>query len=213
MGRVVKGLFAGVTGKIGNVVLIQGKQGTLIREAVERGTMNRNPNQDAQFSKIKMMSQFLSPLVLFLRKGFCEGVGRRSAFNLAMSYNLHNALTGSASKWAIDYQNISVSRGSLLPAAGAAGSVTATEATFTWENNGGRGSALDDDEALVMVLNTTKGEHLFKPALGAKRADCKDVLPLHADWKGDRVALYLGFASADGKLSANSVFLGEMTVE
>ena len=66
------------------------------------------------------------------------------------------------------------------------------------------------DLAMPLVFNKDKGEAVFNTA-AATRADGTAEVNTPADWVGDKVELYLGFISADGKTVANSVSLGEET--
>lgn len=213
MARIKDGSFLGASGKFGkDFVFVQAKNGTYVRQAVERSTMASSEGQKKQSTKFGVMMNFLKHMSLFLHMGYCERDGRKTSFAMAMSYNLRNAMKDGEAGWTIDYTQVRVSGGSLTPADGAQVAMTSAEALFTWTDNSGVGTAAADDVALPLAYNIGKGEALYIPRLGAVRHDGKAVLPLSREWKGQQVALYLGFASADGSLSADSVFLGLVVV-
>ena len=68
-----------------------------------------------------------------------------------------------------------------------------------------------DSKLPITAFNTDKGEAVFSTA-AATRADQSAELNFPADWNGDTVELYIGFASADGINVANSIYLGNHAV-
>lgn len=213
MARIKDGIFLGASGKIGeNYVLVRRANVTFVREAVESNTMRCSAGQKRQSSKFSTMMQFLKGMSLYLSMGYSEREAGRTAYNMALAYNLRNAMVFDDGQWSVTYDRVRVSRGSLTPAEGASVSFADNEALFTWTDNSGVGSAKADDVALPMVYSIDEGYALYVPKLGAVRKDGKASLPVGAAWKGRKVALYLGFASADGRLSADSVFLGSIII-
>ena len=57
------------------------------------------------------MQQFLSPYTKVIRLGFSTSAKNMTAFNAAMSYNLHHAMQQDDEGFHIDYEKIAISPG------------------------------------------------------------------------------------------------------
>ena len=65
--------------------------------------------------------------------------------------------------------------------------------------------------AAEIIYNKAKGETIYDTA-GATRATHTQSLTVPNDWEGDKVEVYLGMVSDDGKEVADSIYLGEVTL-
>jgi len=147
-------------------------------------------------------------MLRFFHVGYKTYANKQTEFNAAMSYICLNAITGTYPNYALDFSLALVSRGNLTPAADASAAIAGGVLTFTWIDNSGEGNALTTDLAMPLAFNKDKGEAVFSTA-AANRDATIATLNLPADWMGDKVEVYLGLVSADGKSVANSVFIGE----
>lgn len=123
-----------------------------------------------------------------------------------MSYIVKNAVSGAFPNYALDFSRVLVSHGSLTQPSTPNVSMSAGRATVTWNDNSGQGDAQPTDVAMPSAFNSDKGEAVFSTA-AATRADQSAELNFPADWNGDTVQLYIGFATADGINVANSIYL------
>ena len=64
---------------------------------------------------------------------------------------------------------------------------------------------------MPFIYNKAKGETIYDTA-GATRATHTQSLTAPNDWEGDKVEVYLGMVSEDGKEVADSIYLGEVTL-
>ncbi len=121
-------------------------------------------------------------------------------------------MTGIYPNLLIDFEEVVVSKGDLLPVYyGEVSSAVDHEVKFEWLNNAPVGSVDLTDKATVMVYNPDK--ELFVALSGAAaRSALTYTLGLPADFVGDTVHAYMYFVSADGKRSSDSVYLGVVTV-
>ena len=72
-------------------------------------------------------------------------------------------------------------------------------------------STLATDKALIVILNTTKGEAIYTTA-GPLRSAGTATMSLPVEYSGDKIEVYLGFISDDGSRVSNSAYLGSVTV-
>jgi hypothetical protein len=212
MGKINQGILGGVSGQVGNVIGGTWKGIDYLRIKPSSVSNPRTEGQVDQRSKFSTVLQFLQPMTDFLRVGFKLYANRMTQFNAAMSYNLNNAVTGAYPNFMIDYASALVTRGNLTGAAnGAATSPSAGSVEVTWTDNSGSGSAQTTDKALIVLLNTTRGEAVFTTA-GPLRSDATATIPVPSEYSGEDVEVFLGFVSDAGTKVANSVYLGSVTV-
>jgi len=211
MGTIKQGILGGFSGKVGTVV---GGTWKGIHYMRSLPTSVRNPRTEAQVmqrTKFMVTIDFLKPITPFIRVGFKNYASRQTAFNAAMSYNVKKAVTGVFPDYEMDYSNILVSRGSLLPAENADAVAAERSLNFTWSDNSGVSNATETDQAMALVYNGTKGESVFSTTTG-DRSSGSATLNVPENWIGDTVEVYLGFISENGSLVANSVYLGQKTI-
>ncbi|MDL2313306.1 DUF6266 family protein, partial [Bacteroidales bacterium OttesenSCG-928-B11] len=163
-------------------------------------------------AKFATVLRFLQPMTDLLRVGFKLYAIRMSQFNSAMSYNYHNAITGTYPDYAIDYTRALISRGHLEGAADpqvhASGGASLE---LGWDDNVGVGNAKETDQTLVVIYNPEKGEAVTV-VKAATRLDFPQDISVPSHFVGDEVEVFLGFVSEDGKEISNSSYVGSVTV-
>lgn len=134
-----------------------------------------------------------------------------TAFNVAMSYMLSNAMTGEYPDFSIDMSKVLVSRVSLTGALN--GTATSVNSVFTlvWDENSGSGNANQTDKTLIVVFNPARAESVFTTGGNQRIAGTEDIA-VPSDWVGEGVEVFLGFITEDGKDVANSSYLGSVTI-
>ena len=144
--------------------------------------------------KFKTLMGFLRPQVEIIRIGFKSMAIKASAFNAAVSYNYHHALTGDYdSGFSIDYNKVLLASGNLPPIDGiAVASTTAGQLNLSWSDNSGESGAADDDILYVSVYNPDKGTAIVS-VNAAQRSAGSVVIDLPAGYSGDAVHCYAGF--------------------
>lgn len=212
MGKIRQGILGGLSGKVGNVIGANWKGIDYLRIKPSSVANPRTPGQVDQRSKFSTVLRFLQPMTDFLRVTFRQYASGMTQFNAAMSYNLNNAITGVYPAFTIDFPNALVSRGNLTtPANATATSTTAAEFNLAWLDNSGTGSAMATDKALIVAINTLRGEAVFTTS-GPGRSTGNAVINLPAEYSGESLETYLGFISEDGSKVSNSVYLGSVLI-
>ena len=211
MGKINLGILGSFSGKVGNVVGGNWKGISYMRAKATSVSNPRTEGQMGQRSKFALTLDFLKPITAYVRTGYKTYASKQTAFNAAMSYIVKNAVSGAFPNYALDFSRVLVSRGSLTQPSSPNVSMSAGRATITWNDNSGQGDAQPTDVAMPLAFNSDKGEAVFSTA-ATTRADQSAELNFPADWNGDTVELYIGFASADGINVANSIYLGNHAV-
>jgi hypothetical protein len=219
MGTIKQGILGGVSGKIGNVVGGSWKGINYLR-VLPASVKNANTQQQvSQRSKFSTVIKFLQPITKFIRVGYKGLAVRQSAFNAAMSYNYHNALTGEYPAISIDYANAAVSLGNLPGAINpVCSSDEAAKVSISWEANTGQGEANDSDIAMAVVYNPELGDAVYS-LNGGIRSEGSMTLELPASYSGKEVQCYISFMVLDsvpGDQSqneiSNSAYAGSVVV-
>lgn len=211
MGTIKQGILGGFSGKVGTVVGSSWKGISYMRGRAQSVRNPRTEGQMEQRSKFALTLAFLKPITAYVRTGYKTYANKQTAFNAAMSYIVKNVVGGDYPNYALDYSLALVSRGNLTQPLNATVTLASGKATIAWTDNSGQGNAQSTDVAMPLAFNTDKGEAVFSTA-AATRADQSAELNFPADWVGDTVELYIGFASADGINVANSLYLGSHSV-
>lgn len=213
MGTIKQGILGGFSGKVGTVIGSSWKGISYMRGQAQHVKNPRSAGQVNQRTKFALVMGFLQPVVPYIRIGFKSQAAKQTEFNAAMSYTIKNAVTGSYPSYALDFTKIIVSKGGLTQVTGATASWNnnRNEVKIDWTDNSGVGNALATDKAMPFIYNKDKGETIYDTA-GATRATHTQSLTVPNDWEGDKVEVYLGMVSEDGKEVADSIYLGEVTL-
>lgn len=219
MGTIKRGILGGVSGKIGNVVGARWKGIDYLRVLPASVSDAKSPAQITQRNKFAIVIKFLQPITEFIRIGFRGQAVKQSAFNAAMSYNYHNALTGEYPDTVIDYTMAAVSRGNLPGAVNpVCASEEAAKVSISWEPNTSQGQAADSDVAMVVIYNPTLKEAIYSFNAGI-RSDASISIDLPANFSGSDVYCYVCFVVLESALGgqarnaiSNSAYAGNVNV-
>ena len=207
MSTIKQGILGGFSGKVGTVIGGSWKGINYMRGIAASISNPRTQAQLNQRAKFGATIKFLQPITTFLRVGFKNQAIQMSAFNAAMSYNIHNAITGTYPAYEIDYPNAAVSQGFLPEALNpSAVSAVAGKIAFTWENNSLDTNAMPDDKALFVVYNPVK-QQAITIVDGNTRISGTQTITLPASFSGDEVQCYISFANANQSVLSNSQFV------
>lgn len=86
MGSIKKDILGGVSEKVGTIVGVHWKSNYYIRAHAAKVSNPRTPKQQEQRGKFAMAFSFLRIIKPFIRIGYKEFTGEKSAYNAAMSY-------------------------------------------------------------------------------------------------------------------------------
>lgn len=206
MGTIKKGIIGGVSGKVGPVIGSHWKGIPYVKTKPESVFNPKTQGQLDHRGKFAAAVQFLSPLKEFLRVGFCEGAVKKTAFNAAMSYNYHHAITGRYPDFNIDYSRVLVSQGSLAGAMNPQVTAAAGQINFTWQNNADNMEVMDSDKVLLVIYNATR-QNSVSLVGGNTRDSGRQSISIPALFAGDEVQCYIAFQNMEETAASNSQFI------
>jgi hypothetical protein len=213
MATYKKGVLGSFSGKVGTVIGSFWRGIPYMRSIPNQVSNPNTPAQQTQREKFSLITGFLRKIRPVIDAGFITGEKHMTRYNSATSYNIKAAVAGTAPDVEIDFEAVMVSRGTLVPALDASvASESPGEVTFNWTDNSSVGTARSDDQALLVLYNTSRERALFHTEGGPLREDATFVMDVPANYSGEKAEAYLGFVSADGSEGADSVYLGSVTI-
>jgi hypothetical protein len=212
MGVIKQGILGGVSGKVGTVIGGSWKGIDYLRSIPSSVANPKTQKQQMQRSKFLLVLNFLKPLTGFLSVGFRQYANGQTGFNVAMSYNVKNAVSGVFPNYAMNYPNAQLSRGNLTGVASpVVASTVAKTVKFTWQDNSTIGNAKSTDLAQLVVYFPTLNEAVY--ALNTMPRNIGSIdLTVPAKYSTKQAQCYMTFQSADGKEIATSTYIGTVTV-
>ena len=212
MGTIKKGILGGFSGKVGNVVGSNWKSISYMRSIPQKVKNPRTAAQVKHRAKFKMAVDYLRPLAPIIRIGWKDYAKKQSAFNAATTYFIKNVVEPYY-VWDMEVNpnKVIISRGTLTPAKQPLITISSTSLIVSWNDNSNVGNASSDDIALVAIVNRAKGEVLMSYK-DHTRSSNYGQFTTPKNWIGDVVYFYIGFVSADGKIVADSTYIGLRTI-
>ena len=214
MGIQDNGALGGFRGKsganIGRRVMGQNIVGPLPHPS----TKPRTSLQVFQQDKFAMLNSVLERIVPLLRVGFKKSTKRNTTSNAAYSYNYDRVYSNVEGDLTFDFSKLAYSKGSV--ATPNCPSVMLVESdgeiarvAFTWLPERESEFNRVTDLASFLVYNPDKREGVIKKNV-VSRGALGYVIDVPAELLQGRMYCYMSFASKDGKLVGDSVYVGEL---
>lgn len=211
MGKIKQGILGGFNGKVGTVVGFSWKGRSVMRAIAQKVSNPKTDKQRTQRQRFQLVGKLVKGMSDAISMGFHPIQGNLTAQNVAMRYNLANAIAGTYPTQTIDYTKVMISRGTLVNGANLKGTSADGMISITWTDNSNIDNALTDDMVAVGVYNTTKSEGLSYATGKITRKNGGMTITLPERWKTDSFAAYISFVRADFSFASDSVYLGSFT--
>ena len=202
MGHIRKGILGGFSGKVGSVIGASWNR-TMYMRSLPKKTNSQTLAQRTQRAKFALVINLLRPLTAVLRIGWKRYASHQSAFNACTAYTLANAITGTFPDIQVDYKKVMISRGSLTQIQAPTLTGSSGKITIAWKDNSGIGNAKETDKLLLALINPTKNEVITRYD-ETERSEESFAIDL-PHWTGNRIHIYMAFASEDGKDVSDSI--------
>ena len=211
MGTIKQGILGGFSGKVGNIVGASWRGIDYIRSMPASVHNPRTEAQMTQRNRFSLVAKMLKAFIPIIRVGFASSVGTgKSAFSVAMSYNVRNAVIGLYPDFEINFPLVKLTSGELYGAGNASATSSGGSLDFVWDSDL-LNNAAATDKVILMAYNHMLNESAYDVD-AATRADGSGSLAVPPTWDGEQVDTYLALYSADGKLISNSVHTGRVEV-
>lgn len=158
-----------------------------------------------------LLNSFLSAIDVLVNIGFKAFVKNNSPVNAAFAYNYDHAFVKEEGQYRLNYPKIMYSRGHIVSPEGAQAIPAGGKVTFSWLPQNQSAYCQYTDQASFLVYNPVK-ERVMILRGPVNRYARSFEMEMPANYLGDAVHCYMSFASADGKLQGDSLYVGEVTV-
>jgi hypothetical protein len=208
MGILKHGPFGTATGKIQNTVSYELNGKNVFRTI---GTTKKKPTikQLAVRQKMAVVIEFLKVVEPLINVGFkAEALAaRKSAHNMATSYNTKSATTGEYPEIVMDYSKAMSSRGDLMQPLDPQVELLAGKLRFTWQNQPDLEYTNRKDQIMMLAYFPDSHEASID-IYGAQRAAGEDFLPFENKRQNTRMEVYMAFVSSDRESASDTIYLG-----
>ena len=206
MGSQLKGPFGGFSGKTGPLpgIIARGKSFiTSLHTPSKKTPTQRQLDQRNKFGLVTSQLAYFSDLIDIGFRDYSV-----APMNLAVSYNLENAVTRDSPNFTINFSKLSFSRGKLAaPRNVAAESVADAKMVFTWTASDNVQKLTHPADMLMVLIYNPAKQDCITSINAAKRADLTCTIQLPLDFAGDEVHCYVAFEGIEGKVS-DSIYVG-----
>jgi len=208
MARLIGGINGKLEGKIGNMYYYTINGQTVARARRKVSKVPPSTKQLASRQRMKVVQQYLIPLVQFVKTTYAEVCLRKmfTPYNAATSELLKNAVRGEYLDYNIDPALVVISKGKLQIPQDAAVLVSEGHLQFSWNGNGYKWP-ISNDRAIMLAYALELGEVIYD-LCGAARHVGKDTLYLDDSWIGKTIDTYVAFRSEKGDKTSESVYTG-----
>jgi len=204
MARFKQGVHGGFKGRVGNIVGSDWKGTGVMRI---RPASVSNPRTDLQQNvrtRFALMGHFLSTQRELVRIGWRAMVENSTTpHNMAMRYNLANAVVGEYPDLSIDFSKIKLSFGTLpVPEGFQAVAASANSLNLSWQNTAGSYGSGDNDLLMLGLYDVSTGEG-FTLVGGFTRQQETALITLPANWAGRTLEVFAFMVSSLALVSLN----------
>ncbi len=207
MGKFVKGLNGGFSGRVGSTVGSKWKGINYMKSLPDIRNRKASEKQVMQRARFAFAARFLQPLYPIFKQGLKSQSVNQSPQNAAFSEFLNYALIGEYPDYGVDYQNLVFAKGSIKVADQPKVTITDEQIVFTWSDNPNALKYVGTMQALLVAI--AEGSYPSYSIDEFTRADGQGSLYLPYAPSGTPIHCYLGFASSEKMGTAsNSIYLG-----
>jgi hypothetical protein len=210
MGKLLSGISGGFTGKVGaNIGYVLNGQN--IVRALPHVNPHRSERQKANSQKMTVVNKFFYYMKPLLKVGFnIAAIGTtKNYYNLAVSYNKKYALKGEYPDIEMDYPNVLISQGSLLPAINPVVEVVPEGLRFSWDQAHSDDSHRNNDQVMLLAYAPVSGK-IRVIRYGAERYEGSETLHIIDDMLSEPVETYISFINDERTAVATSIYTGRI---
>ncbi len=210
MGILKSGILGPVRIKVGPSVNRVHKNINVVTAAYRKSNKAPTALQLDVQAKLGLLSGFFSQIDDLIRIGFKQYAKGKDPVNVACSYNYDHAFLTDGAVLMLNYPKLVYSRGYIVPAESPGLLALPAQIEFNWLPQRQSAYCQHTDLATFLIYHPERQMAVRKVAITDRYAQGY-VLDISPAFAGDTVHCYMSFASKDGKLQGNSVYVGALT--
>lgn len=210
MGILDSGPFGPFRKKTG-AIIGRGHMGQNVITALHHQSTKRPTAKQIESQlKLALLNSFLSKIDVLVDIGFKKQVKHNSPVNAAFSHNYKHAFIKNGEELRLNYPQLVYSIGHIDEPESPVVLALPAQIEFNWLPQNQLAYCQFTDLASFLVYNPAKEMAVTKVGLANRYAQGY-LFDLPKGYLGDTVHCYMSFASKDGKLQGNSVYVGAVT--
>lgn len=212
MGILKNGLNGHFVGKIDGLVCYTRLDKNVARKQAT-GKVDYSPAQLENMQRMKVTSEFLTPVLEFVNLGFkAEGLKRKkTAYNCVTSEVKLNGLKGVYPDTSLNFETLMLTKGRLGIADGVTFAIVPTGIEFKWAVDPKEQWPDSTDQVMLLayfpLTNTTR-----YVLYGNERSTGLAILPVSTPMQGSEMHLYISFIASDRSNVSDSVYAGSLNL-
>ena len=197
-----------LTGLVGSVVFVKGKNGeAIVRSKPVYKKKELTPKRQESCTRFRMVGAFIKPIYPFLKTSFTDWLEKRSVRDAVRSYTLTHAVKQEQGKPVIDYPKFLISTGKRRAYHAIQQQRENTEVLLEWQPDSTQAFAHVNDLLSVVGYVPQTGAYVFFKAC-ATRASAQAQLELAEALAAAPVHFWATFSTPTGDSYAYSTYLG-----
>lgn len=207
MGVIKSGIIGPIRKKVGPSVNRIHRKTNVVSAPYRLSNKPPTIKQLEEQTKFSLLNSFLSNIDQLVKPGFKKYATSKTEVNAAYKFNFPHAFILTEDHILLNLPEIMYSKGRITTPDEPELIAVEDQIQFTWEAQPQNPSCQFSDRASFLLYNPEKEQSLqFIDVVD--RYDREYIVKIPIDFKGDTLHCYMSFASADGKLAGDSVYIG-----
>ena len=211
MAQFNKGILGGFSGKVGTVVGAKWRGKFIMRSLPSKSGKPATEAQIKQRTKFSMIAKFLAPVRKITARFYGEYQGSRSRTDLAMSYQMTDAIVEKPNgEFEINFKKVVLSKGYVPTVPLEKIELVDGNVSVTWSDNSDKNNAKENDRVLVILFSKSNQEFFVTPETDIFRKDKKAEIKIPSHWKPQDNVAWLLLSNELKNQGSNSMYVGEV---
>jgi hypothetical protein len=208
MGRFIKGIMGGFSGKVGNIIGGTWRGISYMRSLSDRRNHQPTERQIMQRERFAFAVRFLQPIHPVIKLGYRNQANQKAPINVALAHVIKHVVEGDYPDYRINYSSLEIAKGILPAPKNPVLQVVDGQLNVSWRESAADLKHYGDNHVVLLVL----GEGLYPSySIGEfSRSDLQATLPLPAGAAGTVLHCYLTFLHASENSVSNSYYAGSV---
>lgn len=211
MGKLPNGAFGPLIGTTGPLTGYMLNGQNIVKSLPHPSNKKRSENQKTNAQCMSVVNEFLKCIQPLLTVGFSLKAKNttKNYYNVAVSYNKKYATKGEYPNVEIDYPNVLIGMGNLLPAINPRVELVPEGLKFSWDQADGSDSDRDNDQVtLLAYIPGSKSQRYVR--YGVERSAGSTILHIKDDMINEPMETYISFVNDDRTAVATSIYIGRI---
>ncbi|SMC63156.1 DUF6266 family protein [Pedobacter nyackensis] len=212
MGILPGGLHGPTYKKTGSITARRHRHLNVVSAPYRKSNKPPTDKQLDEQSKFGLLNRFLSRIDMLVKPGFKKYAKGPTEVNAAFSYNYPHAFVKTENGFALNYPEIKYSRGHIATPEEPQVKITETHLIFSWLPQTQNASCQYTDLATFLIYDQTK-QRAFKFIAASDRYTGEHNINIPKKYFKGPLHCYMSFASANGKLVGDSIYVARIDLD